>query len=127
LRKKLLDSEDTDLPDCVKVVDPKQWPEDVGSRVTYGETDIRELSQIFRLSEREMIRCFREFLEEKKNSLKCDLDSIAISSSECERGFSQMNLIVTPSKASLLTKTTLALLFVIIVGPLLMQFNPIKS
>jgi hypothetical protein len=63
IEKTLLDSEDTDFPDCVKAFDPKQWPEDVRSRVTYGEAEIRKLSQIFRLSERETIRGFREFLE----------------------------------------------------------------
>jgi hypothetical protein len=32
------------LLDSVKVFHPKQWPEDVGSRVTYGEAEIREMS-----------------------------------------------------------------------------------
>jgi hypothetical protein len=59
----------------------------------YGGAEIRKLSQIFRLSERDMIRGFQEFFEEKKIpdklfSLKCAFDSIAISSSECKRGFS---------------------------------------
>jgi hypothetical protein len=45
--------------------DSKQWPEDVGSRVTYGEAEMK-LSQIFHLSEREMIRGFQKFLKEKE-------------------------------------------------------------
>jgi hypothetical protein len=40
--KRLLDIEDTDLPDCVEMFDPRQWPEDVGSRVTHGESEIRK-------------------------------------------------------------------------------------
>jgi hypothetical protein len=57
--------------------------------VRYGEMEIRKLSQIFRLDEGEMIRGFRELLEEKTFPdklfpCKCALDSIAISSSECE-------------------------------------------
>jgi hypothetical protein len=81
------------------------------------------------LSEREIICGFWEFLEEKKIPdklfpLKCALDSIATSSSECEWGFSQMNLIVTPSRASLLTETTSALSFFKIVGSPVMQFDP---
>jgi hypothetical protein len=110
------------------VLYPKQWLEDVGSRVTCGEAEIRKLSQIFRLSEREMISGFREFLEEKKIPdklfpFKYALDSFVISSSECKRGFSQINLIVMPSRASL---TTSALLFIKIIGPPLMQFYPTK-
>jgi hypothetical protein len=65
IEKTQLDSEDTDFPDCVKAFDPKQWPEDVRSCVTYGEAEIRKLSQIlvFHLSERETIHGFQEFLE----------------------------------------------------------------
>ena len=39
-----------------------------------------------------------------------------ISSSECERGFSQMNLIITTTRASLMTKTDSSLLFIRLVG-----------
>jgi hypothetical protein len=49
-----------------------------------------------------------------------------ISSSECKRGFSQMNLIVTPLRASLLTKTTLAVMFIRVVGHTLSQFDQRK-
>jgi hypothetical protein len=51
---------------------------------------------------------------------------IPIFSSECERGFSQMNFIVTPFRSSLLTKTTSAVMFIKIVEPPLSQFDPTK-
>jgi hypothetical protein len=54
-----------------------------------------------------------------------NLEMIPISSSECERGFSQMNFIVTPLRSSF-TKTTSAVMFIKIVGPHLSQFEPIK-
>jgi hypothetical protein len=52
---------------------------------------------------------------------------IPVPSSECECGFSQMNLIVTPFRSSLLTKTTSVAMFVNIVGPPLNQFDPTIS
>jgi hypothetical protein len=64
--KRLLDREDTDLPDGVKVFDSKQWPEDVGSHVTYGEAVIRKLSQIFCLSYRKTFVGFRNSSKRKK-------------------------------------------------------------
>ena len=59
-------------------------------------------------------------------ALQHALSTIPISSSECERGFSQMNLIATPSRASLLTKIISSLLFVRLVGPPLKLFDPTK-
>jgi hypothetical protein len=78
-----------------------------------------------------MICEFREYLIDKKIpeelvSLKSLLDTIPISPSECKRGFSQMNLTVTPSRSSLLINTISALLFIRIVVPLLSQFDPTK-
>jgi hypothetical protein len=58
--------------------------------------------------------------------LKYAQSTIPISSSDCERGFSQMNLIVTPTRASLSTKTISNFLFTRIVGPPLRHFSPIK-
>jgi hypothetical protein len=71
---------------------------------------------------KEAIRAFREYMkyrEEIPNELsriRRILNTIAVSSSECERGFSQMNLIVTPWRSSLLVKTIEYLLFIIIIG-----------
>jgi hypothetical protein len=96
----------------------------------YGEEEIRTLATRFQLSEREAIRAFGEYIkyrEEMPNELsriRRILHTIAISSSECERGFSQMNLIVTPGRSSLLLKTVASLLFIIIVGPPLTLFDP---
>jgi hypothetical protein len=78
-----------------------------------------------------MIQSFREYLEEKIIPDKLfklihNLDMIPIPSSERERGFSQMNLIVTPFRTWLLTKTTLAVMFIKTVGPPLSQFDPTK-
>jgi hypothetical protein len=113
------------------VLDPKQWPEEIQNNLTFGETEIRNLSTRLRLNEREMIQSFREYLEEKRIPDKLfklihKLDMIPISSSECESGFSQMNLIVTPFRSSLLTKITSAVMFIKTVGPPLSQFDSTK-
>ena len=78
-----------------------------------------------------MIRGFREYILEKTYPEKLlplikTLNTIPISSSECERGFFQINLIATPTRASLETKTISALLFIEIIGPPLILFDPSK-
>ena len=65
-------------------------------------------------------------LPEKLLPLQHALNTIPVSSSECERGFSQMNLIITPTRASLLTRTVSALLYIRLVGPPLRSFDPTR-
>jgi len=57
------------------------------------------------------------------------INNIPISTSECERGFSQMNLIVTPTRASLQLSTVANLMFIKLVSPpvsMLKAFNVCK-
>ena len=131
IEKRLLDSRDVELAQWARVLDQKHWPDDINVQLTFGEMEIRNLSVRLQLNERVMIRGFREYILEKiypKELLHLihALNTIPISSSECERGFSQMNLIITPTRASLLTKTVSALLFIRLVGPPLTRFDPSK-
>ena len=78
-----------------------------------------------------MIRGFREYITEKKCPgtlfpLQIALNTIPISSSDAERRFSQMNLIITPTRASLMTTTVSSLLFIRLVGPPLPRFDPTR-
>ena len=127
----MLDCEDANLAQCARVLDQTQWPDNVQEQLTFSEQEIRSLCRKLQLAERDVIRGFREHLVEKKCSdklmpLQHALSTIPISSSKCEWGFSQMNLIATPSRASLLTKTISSLLFVRLVGPPLKLFDPTK-
>lgn len=131
IEKRLLSAEDIELPQYSKVLYPENWPNDIHKNITYGETEIQILSKRFGLNERQITRGFREYLEEKQIPssllpLVNILDVVPISTSECERGFSQMNLIITPTRSSLLTSTAASLLFIRMVGPPLRIFNPQK-
>ncbi|KII71888.1 hypothetical protein RF11_11886 [Thelohanellus kitauei] len=93
--------------------------------------EIRKLSNRLQLNEREMIRGFREYFTKKTYPETLLLliratHTISISSSECERGFSQMNLIIPPIRASLMTKTVSSLIFITLVSPPLTFFEPSK-
>lgn len=129
IETRLLSGKDFELADTIKVMDEKNWPQNVP--ITFGENEMRKLASKFKLNERQLITGFREYLHsrvfpESLTPLKQSINSIAISSSECERGFSQMNLIITPLRSSLNIATVSGLLFVKINGPPLRLFNPAK-
>jgi hypothetical protein len=89
------------------------------------------LAKRLQLNERESIRGFWDYLNQKifpENmvNLKNAFNAIPVSSSKCEREFSQMNLILTSTSASLSTTTVSALLFVRVVGPPLRHFSATK-
>ncbi|PSN33206.1 hypothetical protein C0J52_22050 [Blattella germanica] len=112
------------------VLDPKKWSSE--RSILFGEEEICELSRRFCISEREMVQAFREYVKSPELvpkgvlELKIIFITIPISSSECERGFSQTNLTMTAERAALLVNTVSNLLFIRIVGPPLMSLDPTK-
>ncbi|XP_060093811.1 E3 SUMO-protein ligase KIAA1586-like [Heteronotia binoei] len=130
LQKRLLSEEDVNLSKCARVLDSETWPTSIRDNPLFGEEEIRTLAGRFRLGEREAVRAFRGHLKLRKGvpkelaQIQHTLNTIAISSSECARGFSQMNLIATPERSSLSIETLQNLLFIRMVGPPLTGFNP---
>jgi hypothetical protein len=111
----LLSNDDSNFVNWTYILDPKSWPENV--TLTLGEKEIRNLAKRLQLNETESIRGFRDYLNQKifpENlvDLKNAFNAVPISSSGCERGFPQMNFILTSTRAHLSTTTVSALLFV---------------
>jgi hypothetical protein len=129
IEERLLSNDDSNFVNWTHTLDPKSWPENLA--LPFGEKVIRNLAKRLQLNERESIRGFRGYLNQKifpENlvDLKNAFNAVSISSSECERGFSQMNLILTSTRTSLSTITVSALLFVRVVGPPLRHFSATK-
>jgi hypothetical protein len=85
----------------------------------------------FELKENYAIGGYRECLieiaiPEMLKNLKSALSTIPFSSSKCERGFSQMNLIVSSTTAFLITNTISSVRFLKIVGTPLTNFDAAK-
>lgn len=142
IQVRMLSGEDAALADSARIIDSKNWPKDLADN-TFGEEDIQNLAARLQLNQRDSQKAFREYVFDNckhfgghsQNKTKYPknlvplitaLKTIPVSSSECERGFSQMNLIVTSDRASLATKTVSALLFLKLNGPPLTSFNPAK-
>lgn len=142
IEKRLLNGEDAALANSARILDTGTWPKGIKDN-TFGEKDVASLAVRFQLNKREAIKAFREYVYDNcKNfggscenktryptnllPLTITIKTIPVSSSECERGFSQMNLIITDGRASLLTKTVSSLLFLKLNGPPLTRCDPLK-
>lgn len=120
----------SNLISCLNVLDMKKWPSAPGIR--YGENEIRLLCQQFHFKSQdvdEAVMGMREFIETRVkpaalNTLFACIDTLPVSTAECERGFSQMNLICTDQRNSLLTTTISSLMMININGPPLHLFMP---
>ena len=129
IETRLLDDKDVELAATLEVMDIKTWPTKLP--ITFGENEMRKLASRFKLNKKQLITGLREYiysreLPESLNPVKQSIDSVAISSSECERGFFQLNLIITPLRSSLNIRTVSGLMFLKINGPPLRLFDPEK-
>ena len=98
------------LVDCVKVLYPAYWPDVVDVR--FGEDEISQLATRFGVNVRSAVRAFRSFVETQGTVIEDDLKplfsaiaAVPVSTSECERGFSCMNLLLTSARNSLYITT----------------------
>lgn len=110
------------------VLDPHHWPAELPQG--YGENEVERLCRRFQLNERVIKNAFRDF-KENNGRIPDDLAPlinctrvIPCSTAECERGFSQMNLIITDQRSKILIKHASALMFIKLHGPPLRQWNP---
>lgn len=123
---------------AINVLDPSQWPDDCP--LMYGQEDVAFLCDLFHLngSETTIKRSLCEYIDiirergftcttpvpEALSPLQNAVNTIVISSADCERGFSQMNVLATPVRSSLTIQTLSSLMFVKIVGPPPRHFDP---
>jgi hypothetical protein len=51
----MLDDEEANFPKWARILDPTHWPEDIDTHLTFVEKQIRNMSKILQLKERQMI------------------------------------------------------------------------
>jgi len=122
-------TEYTTLINEMKVFEPANWDDEI----LYGEDEVTSLAKRLNVDIRSSIRGFREFkdsggkqLNSQLKPLQAAISAIPVCTAECERGFSHMNLIATHTRNGLKIETISALLFVKLVGPPLLNFQPLS-
>ena len=105
----------------LNVINPIEFPDNPPPK--YIDIEVSALCSRFNLNVRSSINGFRDYLEDhqkRPNDLLPLLracDTLAYSSVECERGFSLLNLIMTPLRNQLLVENVANLMFVNLNGP----------
>jgi len=114
-----------ELINYFRVLDFKFWHTSTeSSHPMYGMKEITYLSERYSLDLDKTLNAFREFIENEGRLIPVDLkplftimNIIPVGTSECERGFSQMNLIETDIRSRLNVTTIADLLFIKLNGP----------
>ena len=123
---------------CLKLIDvlyPENWPEDYDIPWLEGENTIRHLCERFFIPQEGIIPSFREYMSNpmkvpgqiQKSMIYGLAMMIPVSSSEAERGFSQMNLVSTSSRSVLTIQNVSSLLFIGVNGPPSHLWDPVPS
>lgn len=124
-------SEYDDILSSCRTIYPRYWPDDYD--ILYGEAEVVSMCKRLHLPERPAINAFREYKENGGKAVPGDLkplvtalESVAVSTAECERGFSSMNTTLTPLRSSLGIGRLSSIVFLSRNGPPLAQFEPMS-
>jgi len=120
----------SELLEHFKALHPTYWPDSVN--ICHGDHAVRYLCSHFNLSSSNCLKGMREYIENGGKRVPQDLkplllimDSIPVSTAECERGFSAMNLILTSSRSAIQISRVSQLMMIRLVGPPLALWDPI--
>lgn len=114
------------------ILDKTTWKAEEMSDPSHADETIERLCKTFCLPSDAVVHSFREYLfsggkEEMLGSvthLIQAINTLAIQTAECERGFSAMNRILTPTRASMTTQRLAECLYIYTTGPPLSMFKP---
>lgn len=125
-----------DFLQAASCLNPVMWPKDPLKRALHGDKSVAQLCKCFGIPSDEAAVVLCEYVAFKQSSgavvgrslqqLIQLLEVLPISSAECERGFSQMNLIHTSGRNRLLVTSVNDLLMVGVNGPSLEVWNADK-
>lgn len=112
------------------VLSPSSWPDNEVERVLFGDRELIRIAQLCNVDCSKALDQFRQY----KNNVKVigtelatllqRVHIIPVSSSECERGFSCMNLNDTDVRNRLSVQTLSSLIFIKVNGPHPSHFEP---
>ena len=129
---RLMPESEKQIAQCLDVLFPATWPAEVCA--DYGEKELKETASKFLVPySRELKDEYRDFKDVKGTAVSGEhlkrlvgaVHTLPVSTAECERGFSRMNIICTPLRTCLTVKHISVLLFISINGPPLSNWQPL--
>ena len=119
------------LCNSLAVLDSSTWPM-APLAPEYGEPALRLICDKFQISFSEVKPAYRSFKESGGlskslvfKSLMNRVNTLPVSTAECERGFSKMNIICSPLRSRLLVTHNSSLMFISVTGPPLTLWKPL--
>jgi hypothetical protein len=131
MESRLLADNDKPLCNLIDTVFPSVWPDNLP--IEYGEKELTTLCTTLLCRQTSQLKfAYREFKDSKGLSLPPSvkillntINTIPVSTAECERGFSRMNIICSPLRSTVTVKHISQLMFVGLVGPPLDLWKPL--
>lgn len=127
---RLLGDSDRNLCETVSVIDAKSWPP-LNESPEFGESELRQLCSKFSISFPEVKNGYREFKDCDGKFIPDSLrpvfncvNTLPVSTAECERGFSLMNILCTPLRSRISVTHMSSVMFISLNGPSLNEWNP---
>jgi len=119
------------LSRATEVLNPLALPADMSPE--YGECEVKFLANKFGMAFQHVKHAFREYRDSYGAStpsamlglLNC-VNTIPVSTAECERGFSKMNVICSSLRSRLTVPHTSSLMFLTLCGPPVQLWQPLK-
>jgi len=131
LQSRLLETneEESFILNDMQILNESTWPTSADENIRFGEDEIKGLTKRFILNTDNAIQGFRKYIENKiindeLKELNILIRTLPVSTVECERGFSQMNLICSDIRSILSVTNISNLMFININGPPVAIWNP---
>ncbi|CAH2300969.1 Hypothetical predicted protein [Pelobates cultripes] len=115
----------------IDILNSQSWPINVNSPWFEGEAKLEQLCKRFRLSYASICEGFRDYIDnggaeipENLKPVVTAVNSLPVTSGDCERGFSTMNLVMSPIRSGLGIERLSSLLFISLIGPPVHLWDP---
>ena len=127
------EQQEKELLNQIDVLNYQKWPSSLSSPWPLGEEKLENLCTRFKLNFKNAQNGFRDYIDyeggenipaELKPIITC-INTLPVTSADCERGFSTMNIIMTDLRNSLLMQHVSSLMFISLVGPPLHLWDPL--
>lgn len=118
------------LLESMEIIFPSKWSDSLPPE--YGERELKLISAKFLVPySLEVKQAYRDYKESKGFNILPPMQlllgavgTLPVSTAACERGFSKMNIVCSPLRNSLTVAHMSSLMFISIVGPPVLQWNP---
>uniref|UniRef100_A0A8C5MRD2 Uncharacterized protein n=1 Tax=Leptobrachium leishanense TaxID=445787 RepID=A0A8C5MRD2_9ANUR len=108
----------------MEILNSQRWPNNVDSLWFEGEVKLEQLCKRFQLNFTSICEGFRDYIDNAGTEIPENLkpavtavNSLPVTSGDCERGFSTMNLVMSPIRSGLGIERLSSLLFISLIGP----------